>query len=88
MLPVDEHSIDFLKENISGIKGEIKAIHAELKNKVSFKTFTWVLSLLMLVTIGILGIIYQKVDKTEDKVDRIGSDSVLIKYRLDNPVVK
>lgn len=58
---------DHVKETADrhhSIKEEIKLIKAAVETKVSQSTFTWTLGILMTILIGILGVIYSRLELT------------------------
>lgn len=66
------------------IEAKLDVINIKIDSKVSFKLFTWILGVLMVVVIGIQAIIYSKVEETNGKVGDTKEQVTLIKYRLDN----
>lgn len=68
---------------ITQLKERIIAIENTLENKVSFKVFTWVLGVLMTITLSIFGFIYSKLNTVETGVNITKEDVATIKGKLE-----
>lgn len=80
-----EKRIGELKDDhISPLETNIEKIAADVKNKVSFKIFTWVLSILMAIVIGWMGIIWVTLQQLGEKTNTVNYNVGLIQWRLDN----
>ena len=56
-------------KSFENLKDDVKEVKVELKSKVNWKTFTWVLGILMTIILGVLGLIYTEVQDVDDKVN-------------------
>lgn len=72
------------EEHIAPIREDVKGIKIELKNKVSFKIFTWVLSILMAIVVGWMGLIWTSLQQLTEKTILVNNNISLIQYRLDH----
>lgn len=98
MSPETKEALREIKKDVDRkfeeIKSEIKEIEnkhekdmviieAKVESKVSFKIFTWVLAILMMVVIGIQGVVWFQVKETNSTTNKVDKNIDLINYRLD-----
>lgn len=79
-----EMIVELKDEHIAPIREDVKGLKIEMKNKVSFKIFTWVLSILMAIVIGWMGIIWVTLQQLGEKTNTVNYNVGLIQWRLDN----
>lgn len=61
--------INVLNKQVCILEDKVKVLSSDMKNRVTFATFSWVLGVLMVVVLGVLGIIYSKVESIDDKTE-------------------
>lgn len=61
---------------------DMSVVNTKIETKVSFKLFTWVLGILMLIVIGIQGVVWFQVKETYEKANEVNTSVSLIQYQL------
>lgn len=72
-----------MKEISDKHEKDMGIIESKVESKVSFKIFTWVLSILMAIVIGSQGAIWSEAKKANNTANETGSNVRLINFRLD-----